>query len=581
MNIGGDMFRDNSDLTEIVIPASVTNIGAYAFANCSSLRRIVMLGNAPSVGENAFMGVHEDCAAHVRRDSVGWDVDIPGAWNGIAIQYFDFSDIIRFYELEDIGWTIGTNGTAAAYVSNEAPMKDGRSICFTADDMSATWIETTVTNPCRVVFDWRCSCEPLVKEIQYDYASFIVDGENMAFICGETDWTNQVFHITGNGEHRLRWMFQRDEDGTSGDDSAWVANIVMSPAITIEFLAGGAPEGNVPETITCYANDTVILPDAGTLAWYKHHFIGWGDGDDVYQAGAKYTLRETGKILVAVWEENEPETFGEYVNAPELLFTTGGDAEWMRVRDESTDGYSLRSGAITHSQTSRIETIVSEAGTIRFSYKVSGEIVKRIVFDGLAFCIDGVQQGGLMGDSEWTEASYAVDGEGPHTLSWLYVKDYDGSVGADCAWIDEVKWLPVSSLVTVIDVGGGKSVAIPNAWFDGHADALASYSGDKVAYADSIAANGRLSVVECYVLGLDPDNETNDFKIVSFPMKADGTPDLEHIVFEPAESKWNVTGAKAVVKGAETLGGEWHEVDKASEADRAKYRFYKVVVELP
>ena len=29
------------------------------------------------------------------------------------------------------------------------------------------------------------------------------------------------------------------------------------------------------------------------------------------------------------------------------------------------------------------------------------------------------------------------------------------------------------------------------------------------------------------------------------------------------------------------VDGDWHEVDKASEADRAKYRFYKVVVELP
>ena len=64
-------------------------------------------------------------------------------------------------------------------------------------------------------------------------------------------------------------------------------------------------------------------------------------------------------------------------------------------------------------------------------------------------------------------------------------------------------------------------------------------------------------------------------------MKTDGTPDLEKMVLEPAESKWNVAGARAVLKGAETVDGEWHEVDKASEEDRAKYRFYKVVVELP
>ena len=36
----------------------------------------------------------------------------------------------------------------------------------------------------------------------------------------------------------------------------------------------------------------------------------------------------------------------------------------------------------------------------------------------------------------------------------------------------------------------------------------------------------------------------------------------------------------AVLKGAESLDGDWHEVDKASEECKAKFRFLKVVVEL-
>lgn len=95
------------------------------------------------------------------------------------------------------------------------------------------------------------------------------------------------------------------------------------------------------------------------------------------------------------------------------------------------------------------------------------------------------------------------------------------------------------------------------------------------------AANGRLSNVECYMLGLDPESETNDFKIVSFPMKADGTPDLSALVFDPPKAKWNVQGATPVLKGASALGGPWNAVDKASEADKAKMRFFKVDVALP
>ena len=90
-----------------------------------------------------------------------------------------------------------------------------------------------------------------------------------------------------------------------------------------------------------------------------------------------------------------------------------------------------------------------------------------------------------------------------------------------------------------------------------------------------------MSNVECYVLGLDPEKADEDFKIVSLPMKADGTPDWENIVYEPAEAKWNVSGARAVVKGAESLGGGWKVVEEASEGDKAKMRFFKVEVELP
>ena len=134
-------------------------------------------------------------------------------------------------------------------------------------------------------------------------------------------------------------------------------------------------------------------------------------------------------------------TFGEYLNCPERSFTTGGDAEWVRAKGVSADGFALRSGAITHSQTSRLETVVYGAGTVTFRCKVDGEIVKKIVYDGLAFCVDGVQQGDLMGDADWTEKTFTVTGDGRHVLGWLYMKDEDGNGGGeDCAWLDCISW---------------------------------------------------------------------------------------------------------------------------------------------
>ena len=58
----------------------------------------------------------------------------------------------------------------------------------------------------------------------------------------------------------------------------------------------------------------------------------------------------------------------------------------------------------------------------------------------------------------------------------------------------------------------------------------------------------------------------------------DGKPKVE---WEPKTNRWTGAEIQAVLKGAESLAGEWHEVDKASESDKAKDRFFKVVVELP
>ena len=142
------------------------------------------------------------------------------------------------------------------------------------------------------------------------------------------------------------------------------------------------------------------------------------------------------------WTINRPTTFGDYVNCPNLDFTTSGNANWYPVENESPDGFALRSGAITHSQTSRLDVVVSGPGTISFWCRAEGEEFRRVVYDGLAFCIDGEQQGtSLINTNEWIQLTFEVLGDGNHTLSWLYIKDDEGDGdGADCAWLDNVTW---------------------------------------------------------------------------------------------------------------------------------------------
>ena len=118
----------------------------------------------------------------------------------------------------------------------------------------------------------------------------------------------------------------------------------------------------------------------------------------------------------------------------------------------------------------------------------------------------------------------------------------------------------------VVDAGGGKTVTVPGAWL----------AANTTRAATDAAANGRLLVWQCYVLGLDPEG-LDDFRIVSFPMNADGTPDLGHIGVHPDPATWNVP-ATLQLKGAATLDGPWNDVPGDGDA---ACRFFAAEFVLP
>ena len=87
--IASEAFGCCDALGSIRIPKGVSEIGEYAFYECDNLTNICFEGNAPSVGDHAFDEIAPTCVVHVCRDSTGWDVDIPGTWNGLRIEYFN------------------------------------------------------------------------------------------------------------------------------------------------------------------------------------------------------------------------------------------------------------------------------------------------------------------------------------------------------------------------------------------------------------------------------------------------------------------------------------------------------------
>ena len=517
MIVEDNVFSSCSGLTHIMIPNGITNIADGAFSYCSGLTNVTIPNSVASVGGHAFYS----CSG-LR------SVTIPDSVRRIG-QYV----LGRCHDLKEVYLPDRFRGTLAESVFYDCPY-DVEIFYYSestripheqlfAEDSSEMNVVLSVTNDCRVTFDWRCSCEPMRKGKMRDYLSFSKDGVQQDAICGEVDWTAREFIVEGDGEHVLRWTYQKDASDSEGEDCGWIRLVSVVPRVTLSFLPGEATTGEPPESMSFYADGgNVLLPGCGTLAWPRHTFGGWSDGTTDYAAGSVYSCDAAVRTLTATWRRNElsapvidaPSYFesdsctiamtsvdgadirytidgsaptaesllytepivvdatttvraiavrndyfdspvatltvtktatmslGETVNAPLMEFVTNPETGWRRVRDESPDGYALRSGAISHNATSRIETVVNGEGQITFSCKVAGEVIKGDVYDGLAFLIDGVPQGELMGNTDWETNTFDVVGEGSHTLSWLYVKDEGDEevLPDDCAWIDEVVW---------------------------------------------------------------------------------------------------------------------------------------------
>ena len=57
VNIDVDAFYGCTKLTNVVVPASVTNLADKAFDGCTKLTNIIFLGSAPALGANVFLSV--------------------------------------------------------------------------------------------------------------------------------------------------------------------------------------------------------------------------------------------------------------------------------------------------------------------------------------------------------------------------------------------------------------------------------------------------------------------------------------------------------------------------------------------
>lgn len=270
----------------------------------------------------------------------------------------------------------------------------------------------------------------------------------------------------------------------------------------------------------------------------------------------------TTQIIAKVWG------IGDTVGAPDHTFTTGGDLPFVRVTDNTAPlGESMKSGAITHSQTSTLSTTVMGPGTISFQWKTSCEKDPDnwYEWDHAEFSLDGTVVARLDGESGWQTVSQTIAGEGTHTLLWKYVKDDVESEGGDCCWVADYRW---TSAYTATQT---TPAPVPNAWLRGFFPHTPDEYDTYESAAKEDAANGLNKVWECYVAGLNPTNATDVFRTV-ISIGADGEP---VIGWEPKLSAADEAKRTYTIYGRESLTeGSWGPTNAAS-------RFFRVKVSMP
>jgi len=199
------------------------------------------------------------------------------------------------------------------------------------------------------------------------------------------------------------------------------------------------------DDLSYYLDYNLIKIISGETQWIKEriyiphgeHTILWAYSKNI----VSYSGDDFGwvdQISFEIVEMPASYVYNSALDNDELIFTTGGNAEWYVQNDAGAKGYSaVRSGSINHNEYSYISTEVNGPCNLSFRWKVSSEGY----CDFLTFYVDGndiTSISGIGEESEWNYFRHDILGDGIYILEWNYSKDYSVNSGQDCGFLDDI-----------------------------------------------------------------------------------------------------------------------------------------------
>ncbi|MCQ2283646.1 MAG: C25 family cysteine peptidase [Bacteroidales bacterium] len=199
--------------------------------------------------------------------------------------------------------------------------------------------------------------------------------------------------------------------------------VVNTPSYQMYDLQPGATTAS---PFTIQVNSSV--PENSVVPLYHHILIG---NDHIID-----TLYITIGNAMETFESGDFNTFAwTNTSNPWIITTTSPYAGSNCARSHQSLSYSQTS-------TLRITMAAMMDGAISFFRKVSSEQN----YDFFKFYIDGQEMESQSGTVAWSQVSFPVSA-GSHTYKFTYSKDYSSANGSDCAWIDNVNFPGVGTMV--------------------------------------------------------------------------------------------------------------------------------------
>ena len=502
--IGDGAFDGCSALTMVSIPDGVERIGDGAFENCEKLNRITFLGTASGVSPSAFpsraYSEWEDFAAAVPARLDGNLAEM--GLDGVSTNLYDEADLheldVRLAREGEVlrNWTIPVV-SGATYTCSVPDLSEFDGAGYRYDIPETESIDVLVAGNETVTFDhWTTN---VLLQLNSDRDLWFHDPQSDYYTVScwlgatrpsQSFYTFLVYEfgeiIPGSFFVTIGNDIVVEDDGTGAlvSTNGSVSGFVRDGVGWIAFPE--TPPSGMRLTATCNCRNTgsttsaLVEYEDGSFSpapisrwmplgggpleqwfWFNDQLnVWWLDGDadgvTVESADNKHdisipadrprtvTVRVRG--IDELVEIDCADGLG-WINGPVLYFEddSGGeeetfaDAGWRLAADPTADdGYSLRSEEINAGKSAAIRLSLEGAGTLSFDWRISNN-------DGhfARFYLDGVKTNELSRSTAWQSVQLAV-GDGPHVLQWSYEKGMTAEAGEDAAFLDNVRWSPVT-----------------------------------------------------------------------------------------------------------------------------------------